>query len=72
MASSGRSKLGPNLRMLLAGSCFSAWLVLLLSGHRFGGAIFLLFLAALVLFPWRAVTAEDIAPVEPIEENDPQ
>jgi len=45
---------GPNLRVVLAGACFSAWMVLLLSGHRYGGAIFVFLLAALVLFPWRA------------------
>jgi hypothetical protein len=41
-------------RLVLSAASFSAWLVLLLSGHRFGGLIFGFFLAALVLFPWRA------------------
>ena len=43
-----------NLRLVLSAACFSAWMVLLLSGHRFGGAIFVFLLAALALFPWRA------------------
>ena len=51
--------MSPNLRLVLAGACFSAWMVLLLSGHRFGGAIFLFLLAALALFPWRAAAGRN-------------
>jgi hypothetical protein len=41
------------LRALLGLILISAWLALLFSGLAFGGAIHLLLVAALVLFPWR-------------------
>jgi hypothetical protein len=41
------------LRLYCSLACFSAWLVLLILGHAFGGAIHLALLAALLLFPWR-------------------
>ncbi|MEA2599480.1 MAG: hypothetical protein QOF89_472 [Acidobacteriota bacterium] len=47
----------PILRAALALVLFSSWLALLFSGLAFGGAVHLLLLAALGLFPWRA-TAE--------------
>ena len=40
-------------RLFLAVALLSAWLILLLSGFAFGGAIHLLLLASLGLFPWR-------------------
>jgi len=46
--------MSPNLRLIASSCCFSAWMVLLLSGHRFGGAILLFLAAAVALFPWRA------------------
>jgi hypothetical protein len=47
----------PLARAALALAIFSAWLTLLLAGRTAGGAIHLLFLAALLLFPWRALAA---------------
>jgi hypothetical protein len=41
------------LRLYISLACLSAWLVLLLLGYAFGGAIHLALLAALLLFPWR-------------------
>jgi len=40
------------LRLLLACTLFSAWLVLLMTGFVLGGALHLALLLALVLFPW--------------------
>lgn len=61
-------------RLLLAASAFSAWLVLLFTGWSFGGAVHLLLLAALLLFPWReAARPVEDAPAsqsEPDEEED--
>lgn len=45
----------PILRAALALLLFTSWLALLFAGYVFGGGIHLLFLAALVLFPWRAL-----------------
>lgn len=42
-------------RLIAACVAFSAWLGLLLWGHTLGGLVYLLFVAALVLFPWRAL-----------------
>ena len=53
--------MSPTLRVALSGASFSAWMVLLLSGHRFGGAIAVFGLAALLLFPWRAARAKGSA-----------
>ena len=41
------------LRLTLSVVLLSAWLILLLSGFALGGAIHLLLLGSLVLFPWR-------------------
>ena len=40
-------------RLTLSVALLSAWLILLLSGFALGGAIHLLFVGSLVLFPWR-------------------
>ena len=40
-------------RVALALALFSAWLVLLLLGSPLGAFVYLLLLAALVVFPWR-------------------
>lgn len=40
-------------RLTLSVGLLSAWLILLLSGFALGGAIHLLLLASLLLFPWR-------------------
>ena len=47
------------LRAALAVALVSTWLVLLFAGHVAGGAIHLLFAAALAVFPWRAAVAPD-------------
>jgi hypothetical protein len=41
------------LRLYASLACLSAWLVLLILGHAFGGAVHLALGAALLLFPWR-------------------
>jgi hypothetical protein len=51
------SRLAPTLRAALALASFSAWLALLFAGFAGGGAVHLLLLAALVLFPWKAAGA---------------
>lgn len=43
---------------------FSGWMLLLFSGWIFGGAVHLLLVAALALFPWRWLRT-------PIEESEP-
>ena len=45
-------------RLLASAGCLSAWLILLFSGFSLGGAIHLLLVAALVLFPWKAALAD--------------
>lgn len=40
-------------RLALSVVLLSTWLVLLLSGFALGGAIHLMLLASLLLFPWR-------------------
>lgn len=57
------------LRAALAVAALSAWLVLLFSGLVAGGAVHLLFAAALALFPWRAAAsgeggADEVTPAE--------
>jgi hypothetical protein len=47
----------PTVRAALAFACLSAWLVLLFSGVILGKAVYLLLVAALVLFPWRWLRA---------------
>lgn len=44
----------PFARAALALTLFSGWLALLFAGFAGGGAVHLLLLAAVVLFPWRA------------------
>ena len=41
--------------MLLSVCLLSAWLTLLMLGYTFGGALYLLLVAALVAFPWKAL-----------------
>jgi hypothetical protein len=41
------------IRMLFALVLFSLWLALLFSGFALGGAVHVLLVAALGLFPWR-------------------
>jgi hypothetical protein len=43
----------PAVRAVVASALLSAWLILLLAGWSFGGAVYLLLAAALILFPWR-------------------
>jgi hypothetical protein len=45
----------PVLRAAVALLLFTSWLALLFAGYAFGGAIHLLLLGALVLFPWKAL-----------------
>ncbi|HEX9943930.1 MAG TPA: hypothetical protein VGG03_18105 [Thermoanaerobaculia bacterium] len=47
----------PTARAALALLLFSSWLALLFAGFVFAGAVHLLLLAALILFPWRALKA---------------
>lgn len=47
----------PTARAALSLAALSAWLVLLFAGRAAGGAVHLLFLASLALFPWRALRA---------------
>lgn len=48
----------PTLRAAVALVLFSSWLALLFAGFALGGAIHLVLVAALVLFPWRASAKE--------------
>jgi len=41
--------------VVLAFLGLSAWLVLLMTGYTFGGAVHLLLALALIAFPWRQV-----------------
>jgi hypothetical protein len=47
----------PTVRTILALLLFSSWLALLFAGFAFKGGVHLLLLAALVLFPWKALAA---------------
>lgn len=49
----------PTLRTALALAALSAWLVLLFSGWTAAGAVHLLLVVAVALFPWRAAVARD-------------
>jgi hypothetical protein len=51
------TRFSPTLRAALALLLFSAWLALLFAGLAGGGAVHLLLLAALALFPWKAAAA---------------
>jgi hypothetical protein len=44
------------LRLTASLALVSAWLVLLLLGHAFGGAVYLLLVGALAVFPWRELS----------------
>jgi hypothetical protein len=43
-------------RVVVAVALFSAWLALLLLGSPLGKAVYLLLVAALVVFPWRRLS----------------
>ena len=45
----------PTLRAAVALLLFSSWMALLFAGFVFRGGVHLLLLAALVLFPWKAL-----------------
>jgi len=47
--------MSPTLRLLISAALLSTWLVLLFSGWAFGGVVYLLLAAALVVFPWTAL-----------------
>jgi hypothetical protein len=47
------------LRAALALGLLSAWLLLLFTGLVAGGAVHLLFVAALFAFPWKLLREED-------------
>jgi hypothetical protein len=49
--------MSPMARLAVSVALLAAWLVLLLAGIALGGAIHLLLVAALALFPWRAAAA---------------
>jgi hypothetical protein len=49
------SRLSPTLRAAVALASFSGWLALLFAGLTGRGAVHLLLLGALVLFPWKAL-----------------
>jgi hypothetical protein len=49
------ARLAPALRAALALASFSGWLALLFAGLTGRGAVHLLLLGALVLFPWKAL-----------------
>ena len=45
----------PTVRAALALLLFSFWLALLFAGFALGGGVHLLLLAAVALFPWKAM-----------------
>ncbi|MFP3941034.1 MAG: hypothetical protein ACLF0P_12055 [Thermoanaerobaculia bacterium] len=47
----------PTVRAAFSLAGLSTWMVLLFAGWIGGGAVHLLFLASLALFPWRALAA---------------
>jgi hypothetical protein len=49
----------PMARLTLSVALLSAWLILLLSGFAFGGAVHLLLVGSLVSFPWREARKHD-------------
>ena len=51
------SRLPPVARAAAALLSFSAWMALLFAGFAGGGAVHLLLVAAVVLFPWKAAAA---------------
>ncbi len=48
----------PTFRAAVALLLFTSWLALLFAGFAWGGAVHLLLLGALVLFPWKALSKE--------------
>jgi hypothetical protein len=44
----------PSVRVILAALLIATWMLLLFTGKAFGGGVHALFVAALVVFPWRA------------------
>ena len=42
-------------KLVTSAVLFSAWMALLLFGFTFGGTVYLLLLASVVLFPWKAL-----------------
>ena len=46
-------RLSESARLAVVGGLLSGWLVLLMSGWIVGGAVHLLPVAAVALFPWR-------------------
>ena len=55
----------PTLRAALSVGLLSAWLVLLMAGFAWGGAVHLLLVASLAAFPWRALRLPAEGPAEP-------
>ena len=47
------------IRLAVSLALFSAWLVLLLWGSPLGAFVYLLLVAALVIFPWRLLRFDD-------------
>lgn len=47
--------LSPISRLATSAILFSAWMALLFFGWAFGGAIHILLLASVALFPWKAL-----------------
>jgi len=46
------------MRLVLSVAAISAWLALLVMGWSAGGAVYLLLVAGLALFPWRVLREE--------------
>ena len=46
-------------RLALSVALLSAWLALLMLGWSAGGAVYLLLVAALAVFPWRLLRFDD-------------
>jgi len=47
--------LSPTGRLIASAALLSSWLALLFVGWTFGGAVYLLLLASLALFPWKSL-----------------
>jgi len=47
--------LAPTPKLVISAVLFSAWMAMLLFGWIFGGAIHLLLLASVALFPWKVL-----------------
>jgi hypothetical protein len=54
------------LRLLLTAGLLSTWLALLLLGWSFHGAVYVLLVAALAVFPWRLLRA----PLTEVEDDE--